>query len=126
MAAAAAEDAKRGTSSPLEVGLMAAFAPVLIDGLVDGFVTPMGLASLLQGERFKLEPSKASAEAQPERRLPLRIDQLRYAFFASPTTFRVETTKDLVLYFQIRDWRWKLSRVVLPPSTFGTSDSPAA
>jgi hypothetical protein len=125
MAAAAAEDAKAGSSNPLAAGLMAAFAPVLIDGLVDGFVTPAGLASLLQGERLKLASSSPSTEGHI-RRSPVPLRDVRFAFFASPTTFRVETSKDLVLYFQIRDWRWKLSRVVLPPSTFDTSAPPAA
>jgi hypothetical protein len=83
-------------------GLLSALIPIMIDKMVDAYMTPSGFATRLR-----------------EHKLDWR--NVKYAFFASPTSFLIvlgdpERSDDrrLEVMMQFQDFGWKVSRVYLP------------
>jgi hypothetical protein len=117
-------------TSPLSTGLATLLGPTIINNVIDGYVTPRSMASLIrtgkpsfpiaaQPENFAADQSSASKlnDKQQDR---LHWEQVRYAFFSGgPLTFRVDIAIDdaqsgpVTLLFK---WAgdWKLSRLFLP------------
>src|SRR4029077_11721294 len=122
-------DAKTDTSSgaALGSGLAVMLGPVIVDRMVDSYVTPHGVGAANRAHRTDNSssdaagvPSNFNQTIQAARRI--RLDQIKYAFFSGgPLTFLVEFTPDHDPPFQhpteLRfqwDGNWKLTRIILP------------
>jgi hypothetical protein len=107
------------------LGIM--LGPVLIDRIVDSYITPQHIAAARRADRNN---SAAQDDAATPKALVdamqaatnIRLDQIKYAFFSgSPLKFRIDFVPDqdpalkqpFEFHFQW-DRSWKLTRVVLP------------
>jgi hypothetical protein len=119
-------------TSPLGAGLVALLAPTLINNLIESYVTPLGLATLIRGgkapvpnaaqiENSAADPRSAATRSENQKGL-LTWERVKYAFFSGgPFTFRVDVATDnaqagerpVTLLFK---WAgdWKLSRLFWP------------
>jgi len=106
-------------------GLAAVLAPAIINQMIDGYVTPQGMATLIAQKR----QGKASDEKAGDRSSGERLDfsRIQYAFFdGGPFTFKVELQNEkpnqeaLVFLFKW-DGRWRLNRLVFPKDTFANA-----
>jgi hypothetical protein len=89
-------------------------APKLTDSIIDTYVTPSGLATLMKtrgGGRLRVDAHKI--ELTDDNDDFLDFGQVKYAFFSNPTTFLVEYG-DIKLIFKLKDWWWKVSDILLP------------
>jgi hypothetical protein len=110
------QNQKTDKEADLFAGLVERFAPALIDQLVDAFVTPEGLLSLIgdpvlaQEVRAKNLNAIVQAAATDKR---FDRSDVRYAFFTGPRDFLVDAdgTK---LRFRFSRFRWVLRDVELP------------
>jgi hypothetical protein len=105
------------------VGLAAAFGPAIINQLVDSYITPQAISTLIgTGKPFAPIGGTLTADnASGEQKNQLDLKQVRFAFFSrGPFTFKVEIAperasvqKELGLVFK---WSgdWKLTRIILP------------
>jgi hypothetical protein len=87
--------------------------PKVVEALVDAYVTPTGMRQVLQDAVVKVD-GKEAAEKEPRR---LRREDIQYAFFENPDTFRIEA-KNMVFILRLKDWKWKLTDARLPPEVF--------
>ena len=97
-------------------GLVERFAPALIDQLVDAFVTPDGLASLIADPQLaqrakEKDPSAIVGAGTADKRLD--SSEVRYAFFTGPRDFLVDV-QGMKLRFSFSRFRWILRDVELP------------
>ena len=65
-----------------------------------------------------------SAGGDAEHKTPRLVEQLDYAFFAGPTTFRVrltpaDTDAQVTALLLFQDLEWRLARVFLPLDALG-------
>ena len=100
-AVAASADKKEVSDNPFAAGLVMLLAPKIVEAAVDAFVTPAGISQLIQKGKPNIEEvkkEKAEASESPG----IQWNKIRYAFFSSPTAFRVETEDALALHFYIR------------------------
>jgi Protein of unknown function (DUF2939)/GYF domain 2 len=120
-------DAKTDTTSgaALGTGLAAMLGPVIVDRMVDSYVTPQAVAAAKRANRIDNTssdgvPADFNETIQAARRI--RFEQIKYAFFSGgPLTFLVEFIPDhdpplqhpTRLRFQW-DGNWKLTRIMLP------------
>jgi hypothetical protein len=84
-------------------GMGAMFGPAIIDGLVDTFVTPSGLAGLIANPSSALNGAKARNEN--------KIPNISWAFFTGLTDFQAKITEKqetLTLHFRLKNFRWML------------------
>ncbi len=119
-------EGKSQVNSPLGTGFAAMLGPAIVNQMVDGYVTPQGVAALVSKK-----PVSVSSNSEPKG-LPVSAvrdfdwQQVRYAFFSgSPLTFKVDVipkrdpavTSSVTLIFK---WTggWKLTRISLPPDIF--------
>jgi hypothetical protein len=119
-------------------GLAVMLGPVIIDRMVDAYVTPQAIAAEIRSGEASAAPPTAAAQDTPGVRSTVPVDnakgltepvrrirqsELQYAFFSgSPFVFLVEvkprsgveSQQPVGLRFQ---WEgtWKLARVILPP-----------
>jgi hypothetical protein len=120
-------------SAILGAGFAAVLGPVIINQMVDAYVTPQAVAAIIREGRGALpdkkllanssdppQPASGNAAAEPDHRV--RWDRVKYAFFSGgPTTFKVEvlpesdqsTQSPTTLIFA---WNgdWRLARIHLP------------
>lgn len=87
--------------------------PKVVEALVDAYVTPTGMRQALNDAVVKID-GKEAAEKEPRR---LRREDIQYAFFENPDTFRIEA-KNMVFILRLKDWKWKLTEARLPPEVF--------
>lgn len=85
--------------------------PKIVEAVVDAYVTPTGMRQAL--ERAVVKTSQAEGK-EPR---PLKREDIDYAFFENPDTFRVEA-RDMVFILRLKDWRWQLTEARLPPEVF--------
>lgn len=109
----AASELKGNPFGALAVGL----ASKLVEGMVESFVTPSGLVSVMEGEapsRLKRDTVKAQAsvKSKPE---PFKNARNTYD---SPNKFSVwvkNDNKEEIRFVFTRNWlSWKLSNIILP------------
>lgn len=107
-----------GTGDAFARGAVRFLGGLAIEAGVEYYTTTGGFMDLIEELAFRGE---TVAEGEPRR---LR-DNLTYAFFTSPTGFKAELrpqalTQDgtppepLVLYFEFRNFGWKVTRLGLP------------
>jgi hypothetical protein len=121
--------AKLNTNAPsagLGAGRALMLAPAIIDGMIDSYVTPQGVAAIVRPTN-KTDAGQTAVDSpktltQAVQAAAKGLDQVRYAFFSGgPLTFKVqieaESKKPITLLFK---WSgdWKLTRIVLPPNAF--------
>ena len=92
-------------------GLALLLAPKLIDYVIDAYVTPYGIAALINNK--KIDPGIQSGPSNTS--IPIDWDKIQYAFFTNPTTFLIEYDR-VGLEFKLQDWGWKLTRIIIPDS----------
>lgn len=89
----------------------------LIDGMVDTYVTPDGLASMMEGRQPKLIPFDSGKPRDPEQEKRLLLKDARHSF-DSPSQFSVWVTESKggeIRFVLTRDGvAWKLSNIVFP------------
>jgi len=84
-------------------GMGAMFGPAIIDGLVDTFVTPSGLAGLISNPSSALDGKKSKNDN--------KIPNISWAFFSGLTEFQAKFTEKqevLTLHFRLTNFRWML------------------
>lgn len=102
-------------NNPL-AALAAGLATTLFDGVVDSFLTPAGLASIMEGKR----PSESSAKEPRDTRPPKEEGFLRNARYSydSLSKFSIWVPNDdgqeVRFVLQRNDFSWKLVNLVLP------------
>ncbi len=126
---AALGQALRDGEGPVEGALAGALAaligPGIIDRLVESYVAPSGLAMMLRSEQ-----PNGSAGGDAEHKTPRLIEQVDYAFFAGPTTFRVrlkppDANEQVTALLRFRDLDWRRTRAFLPLDALGPAASAA-
>lgn len=85
--------------------------PKIVEALVDAYVTPVGMRQAL--ERAIVKASQAEGKEPRE----LKREDIDYAFFDNPTTFRVEA-RGMVFILRLKDWHWQLAEARMPPEVF--------
>ena len=89
----------------------------LIDGMVDTYVTPEGLASMMEGRPPKLIPFDNGKPRDPEQQKRLLLKDARHSF-DSPSQFSVWVTEikgGEIRFVLNRDGlAWKLTNIVFP------------
>jgi hypothetical protein len=89
----------------------------LVDGMVDTYVTPAGLASMMEGKQPKLIPLGGNASPKTGEQKPPLLRNARHGF-DSPNQFsvRVDANNGGEIRFVLsRDGLvWKLSNIILP------------
>ena len=98
--------------------LAAVIGPGLIDQLVDSYVTPSGLATMLRSGQLE-EQSNSPGSSDAENNDQGLFDRLEYAFFSGPTTFRVRLKPEnedfgITALLRFENLSWRLTRVFLP------------
>lgn len=102
-------------SNPL-AALVAGLATTMVDGVVDSFVTPAGLASLMGGEKPSDQTSRRSEASGPGEKNALFHDA-RYGYDSlSKFSAWVPTDdgKEIRFILQRDGLSWRLVKVVLP------------
>ncbi len=104
--------------------LMGIFTDVMINPVVDFYMTPRGLAYLLNTQIILDDPAEVFKDDFPAEET--WFDHISFAFFTGPGRFQATvrypeegTNKDpliapMVLEFRLSDFRWQLVRVQLP------------
>jgi len=95
-------------------GLATAFAPVMINYAVDNIVTPSGISALIADSKTALKNADSSATTNEEK-TPINWSEVHYAFFASPTQFKVNIDKT-TLRLGFTGFGWKLKKIEIPLS----------
>ena len=110
---AAGDEGKRDAFA----GLVERLAPALIDQLVDAFITPDGLASLISdpevAKQAKVKDPSALTRVGKATAKELGWTDVNYAFFTGPRDFLIDVhgTK---LRYRFSKFRWVLKKVELP------------
>ena len=102
-------------SNPL-AALVAGLATTMVDGVVDSFVTPAGLASLMGGEKRSNQTSRRSEASSPREKDAL-FRNARYGYDSlSKFSAWVPTDdgKEVRFILQRDGLSWRLVKVVLP------------
>ncbi|PSJ46528.1 hypothetical protein C7H85_07825 [Zobellella endophytica] len=105
--------------SPL-AALGAAFANLVVDGLVDSYVTPAGIEQLMRGEPPApgipdSSPPPAPGEPAAERRKPFSDARMGYrSFNRFVVTLTDDGGKEAEFVLSRRGLGWKLTAILLP------------
>jgi hypothetical protein len=93
-------------------GLATAFAPMMVNYLVDNFVTPSGISALIADSKSALRNADSSTPP-PNQSKSIDWSKVHYAFFTSPTQFMVDIdgTK---LRFRFTGFGWQLKKLEIP------------
>lgn len=83
------------------------------DGLFDDYLTPDGLIYLITRGEVSGALMLEDQDFISSRNDFLDFEDLNFAFFSNPTTFKV-MYNHVRLKFKLQDWWWKLSDIVLP------------
>jgi len=94
-------------------GLAAAFAPMMVNYVVDNFVTPSGISALIGDSKSALAKDPDSTSPPPTQKKSIDWSKMHYAFFTSPTQFMVDIdgTK---LRFRFTGFGWQLKKLEVP------------
>ena len=99
-------------------GLGAVFGSAIVDRLIDIYVTPRGLAALIQSG--KLAPQGALSARAPGTDRPVTRPVVRWAFFNGLASFLLvlenesAASKPLKVVMNFHNFSWKVVRVYLP------------
>ena len=119
----------KSTESGTNAGLGNAFAalmgPAIVNQIVEGYVTPQGLALLVQSGKNSAETKRIEAPSTnngaPSATAKFTLRNIRYAFFSSLSTFKVEMTSpsaeagsEPIGFLLSWNGTWRLSRLILP------------
>jgi hypothetical protein len=102
-------------------GLAVMLGSAIVDRAIDTYVTPRGLAALIQ--RGKLAPVGTAGGRSPTAEQSVRGPIVRWAFFNGLTSFLLvlenENDKNapLKMVMNFREFSWKIVRVYLPASS---------
>jgi Protein of unknown function (DUF2939) len=121
----------KDAGAALGVGLAATFGPAIINQLIDSYVTPQSISTLIRTGKPSVPIGGAltADNASGEQKHQLDLEQVRFAFFSGgPFTFKVEIVerasvqKELGLLFK---WSgdWKLTRIILPAAAMNAFQS---
>lgn len=105
----AKESLSKAKDDPMDAfgaGIAAAIGPTLIDGMIENFVTPSGLAGLIA------DPKNAASGQNSKS--GLTIPAVTWAFFSSPTEFKIINSERSTLYLKLKDFRWMLYAITFP------------
>jgi hypothetical protein len=93
-------------------GLATAFAPIMVNYMVDNFVTPSGISTLIADSKSALRNSDSSTPP-PNQNKSIDRSKVYYAFFTSPTQFMVniDGTK---LRFRFTGFGRQLKKLEIP------------
>ena len=98
-------------------GLVERLAPALIDQLVDAFITPDGLVSLISdpevAKQAKAKDPSALTRVGKETAKELGWGDVNYAFFTGPRDFLIDVNGTRLRY-RFSKFRWTLKKVELP------------
>ena len=123
----------KSSGAAVGTGLAVVLGPVVVDRMVDSYVTPQVVAAARRAA--KNDDASSDAEKVPkgfneaiQAARHFRVDQIKYAFFSGgPLSFRVEFTPDHDPPFQhptgLRfqwDGTWRLTRLLLPLDVLNT------
>ncbi len=123
-----------GSENPLDSlaeNLLGIFADLMIDPIVNFYMTPSGLAYLLNTQIILEDPSEVFEQDFPSE--DTWADHISFAFFSGPTTFfanaefpegrasekDARTHDTMTLEFRFQNFRWQLTRVHLPLDDIG-------
>lgn len=118
------QNASRTGSSSTASGLVAVLAPAIINQMIDGYITPQGMANLVDQRK---QSSAGDTAPGDKNRGGFDLSRVQYAFFdGGPFTFKVQlrneksTEEPFVILFR---WNgsWRLSRLVLPKGAFANT-----
>jgi len=128
-----AKETQGAEDNGLQMGIAMMLGPMIVDKAIDSYVTPQGLISLLKAQAPQNNQAAAGTNAgtsstsavtsEPAHQPRLTWDQIRYAFFTGPTSFRIDVSgkqgtdfQDQIITLLFRwDGSWKLTRVLVPP-----------
>ena len=98
--------------------LAATIGNAMLEPLIDGLVTPEGLAAMIREGRSKEDAP--TSDSQSNGRDGGLSQRLSFAFFTGPATFEAvfetEEGEDVVVVMQLNGLRWQLVRLRLPDS----------
>ena len=97
-------------------GMGAMFGPAIIDGLVDTFVTPSGLAGLISNPSSALDGENSKNDN--------KIPNISWAFFSGLTDFQAKITdkqETLTMHFCLTNFRWMLYAITWNHQNSGNS-----
>ena len=101
--------------------LLTASGPSLLDQLIDAYVTPDGLATIISNPApIKNASSFASLSASAGERREIDWSKARRAFFTSPRDFAADH-EGITLRFRFNGLRWKLREIDLHLDAGGTT-----
>jgi hypothetical protein len=96
------------------VALGAAIAGVMVDKVVESYVTPAGITSLMAGEKPKAAKGGGENNDEPNRR-PLSDASMSYESVDKfVVKVKTENDKQVKLVLRRRGLDWKLTEVILP------------
>ncbi|MBW1612584.1 MAG: DUF2939 domain-containing protein [Deltaproteobacteria bacterium] len=100
-------------------GLAMMIAPKMIDYLLDAYLTPSGIATLIGSRKLENNINKLQKPVLTETESGENINfwdllsKAEYAFFTNPSTFLVEI-EGTKFRFKLQDWSWKLAGIYFP------------
>jgi len=106
------------------------FVSKLIDGMVDSFVTPPGLANLMEGKKPQQEATTEGSEAIPAQSIDEKRELFKDARYTYDSTSKFSVwvtvnegekiTGEKIRFVLTRDGlKWKLSNIVIPIKNYG-------
>ncbi|MCP3477728.1 DUF2939 domain-containing protein (plasmid) [Bradyrhizobium sp. CCGUVB1N3] len=111
------------SGNSLASGLAVALAPAIVNQMIDGYITPQGMAALV-GQKRQTKGSNTGDRSSGDR---VDLSIIEYAFFdGGPLTFKVQlrnekTSQDPFLLLFKWDGTWRLSRLMLPKEAFANA-----
>jgi hypothetical protein len=118
---------KGASDDAMAKGFAALLGPAVINNMVDGYVTPQGIAAMVKNEKPQAASDALPAIKSADRIRQIDWDKVTYAFFkGGPFSFRVdvlpdkETDRPIGLEFA---WSgdWRLARIQLPADLLDAS-----
>jgi len=107
-----AKETKRGN---LFVAFGAAFAGMMVEKMVDVYVTPVGITELMKGDKTESEGPNGDTMVQAQSK-PLFNASMSYESFSkfSITTRNSEPGKEVKFILRRRGMGWKLTEIIIP------------
>jgi hypothetical protein len=99
-------------------------AGAALDPMLDLYLTPAALGTLIETGDFSLAALKGTTQPERAEDFAIELDDVHYAFFSDLATFRVELPSS-VLTLRLQGLRWKLVEVQAMPEEKTGSRVPA-
>ncbi len=104
---------KNDAGAKIGAGLIATLGPTIINNMIEGFVTPSGIAALLS--RKKNVTNQDGDVIGTNNGSTFQINKfLEHVSILSPTRFRLANREGMSLVFVLEDWSWKLVEIRAP------------